>query len=111
MIIEILTGSVGGGGFCPICKMYWGGILSSSTKKSGGGGGFCPGGFCPTLIVTLCYDFFFITKCHFCAMLKPNITFHKLVLLELLTSFIYKAVFSNRLLVEQGLLVPISLTS
>ena len=25
----------GGGGFCPICKIYWG-ILSSSPKKSGG---------------------------------------------------------------------------
>ena len=37
------------GGFCPICKIYWGGFCPSQQKRvgggkilSGGGGGFCP---------------------------------------------------------------------
>ena len=46
MIIEILTGS-GGGGDSVLFARYTGGILSSSTKKSGGDS--VRGGFCPTL--------------------------------------------------------------
>ena len=40
MIMEILTGS-GGGGFCPICKIYWGGFCPRQQKRVEG---FCPGG-------------------------------------------------------------------
>ena len=47
MVMEILTGS-GGGGFHPICKIYWGDSVLVNKKEWGG---FCPGGggFCPTL--------------------------------------------------------------
>ena len=33
----------GEGGFCPICKIYWGGDSVLVNKKEWGGG-FCPGG-------------------------------------------------------------------
>ena len=48
MIIEILTGS-GGGGILSYLQDILGGILSSSTKKSGGDS--VRGGFCPTLVI------------------------------------------------------------
>ena len=51
MIIEILTGS--GGGFCPICKMYWGGFCPRQQKRVGGDS-VRGGGFCPTLVHNTC---------------------------------------------------------